>query len=72
MSIIEKSRQQLCSWILCSLYLWDAQFQTNRLSFLSSKKEEDNDRLIQRCFIVWANQPDFLKRAYPAAHPTPC
>lgn len=68
MNIIEKSRQQMCSWVLCSLYLWDAQFGTNRLSFLSSKKEEDSDRLIQRCFTVWTNQPEFLKRAYPAEY----
>jgi hypothetical protein len=68
MNIIEKSRQQLCSWILCSLYTWDAQFGTNRLLFLSSKKEEDSDRLIQRCFTVWTNQPEFLKRAYPAEY----
>jgi hypothetical protein len=68
MNIIEKSRQMMCSWVLCSLYLWDAQFGVNRLSFLSSKKEEDSDRLIQRCFTVWANQPAFLKRAYPAEY----
>lgn len=68
MNIIEKSRQQMCSWVLCSLYLWDAQFGTNRLSFLSSKKEEDSDRLIQRCFTVWANQPEFLKRSHPAEY----
>jgi hypothetical protein len=68
MNIIEKSRQQMCSWVLCSLYLWDAQFGTNRLSFLSSKKEEDSDRLIQRCFTVWTNQPEFLKRSHPAEY----
>jgi hypothetical protein len=68
MNIIEKSRQQMCSWVLCSLYLWDAQFGTNRLSFLSSKKEEDSDRLIQRCFTVWTNQPAFLRRAHPAEY----
>lgn len=68
MNIVEKSRQMMCSWVLCSLYLWDAQFGVNRLSFLSSKKEEDSDRLIQRCFTVWTNQPEFLRRAYPAEY----
>jgi hypothetical protein len=68
MNIIEKSRQMMCSWIICSLYLWDAQFGTNRLSFLSSKKEEDSDRLIQRCYTVWNNQPAFIKRAHPAEY----
>jgi hypothetical protein len=68
MNIIEKSRQMMCSWVLCSLYLWDAQFAVNRLSFLSSKKEEDSDRLIQRCYTVWSNQPAFLRQAYPAEY----
>ena len=68
MNIVEKSRQMMCSWVLCSLYLWDAQFRVNRLSFLSSKKEEDSDRLIQRCFTVWGNQPPFLRQAYPAEY----
>jgi hypothetical protein len=68
MNIIEKSRQQLASWLMCSLYLWDAQFGINRLSFLSSKKEVDSDRLIQRCYTVWSNQPQFLKKAYPAEY----
>lgn len=68
MNIIEKARQMICSWTLCSLYLWDAQFGTNRLSFLSSKKEEDSDRLIQRCYTVWSNQPTFLRAAFPAVY----
>ncbi len=68
MNLIEKSRQMMCSWVLCSLYLWDAQFHTNRLNFLSSKKEEDSDRLIQRCFTVWGNQPVFLRSAFPAEY----
>lgn len=68
MNLIEKSRQMMCSWILCSLYLWDAQFHTNRLNFLSSKKEEDSDRLIQRCFTIWGNQPPFLRSAFPAEY----
>jgi hypothetical protein len=68
MNLIEKSRQMMVSWVLCSLYLWDAQFGVNRLNFLSSKKEEDSDRLIQRCYTVWSNQPEFLKRAHPAEY----
>jgi hypothetical protein len=68
MNIVEKSRQMMCSWIFCSLYLWDTQFHPNRLNFLCSKKEEDSDRLIQRCYTVWQNQPEFVKRAHPAEY----
>jgi hypothetical protein len=66
MNLYEKSRQMMATWTLCALYTHDAQFHTNRLHFVQSKKEEDSDRLIQRCFTVWENQPDFIKRAYPA------
>lgn len=68
MNLVEKSRQMMFSWILCALYLHDTQFGTNRLNFIQSKKEEDSDRLIQRCFVIWGNQPEFLRRAHPATY----
>lgn len=64
MNLYEKSRQMMVTWILCALYTHDAQFHTNRLNFIQSKKEEDSDRLIQRCFTIYENQPSFLKNAY--------
>jgi len=64
----EKSRQVMASWTLCALYLHDAQFGQHRLNFIQSKKEEDSDRLVQRCFILWQNQPEFLKRSHPAEY----
>src|SRR5215469_11671887 len=68
MNLYEKSRQMMASWALCALYLHDTQFQTNRLNFIQSKKEEDSDRLVQRCFTIWSNQPEFLRRAHPAVY----
>jgi hypothetical protein len=68
MNLYEKSRQMMATWTLCALYTHDAQFHTNRLHFIQSKKEEDSDRLIQRCFTIWENQPDFIKRAHPAEY----
>jgi hypothetical protein len=68
MNLYEKSRQMMATWTLCALYTHDAQFHMNRLHFVQSKKEEDSDRLIQRCFTVWENQPAFIKRAHPAEY----
>jgi hypothetical protein len=62
MILYEKSRQMMASWTLCSLYLWDAQFRMNRLNFIQSKKEEDSDRLVQRCFFTWQRQPNFIQQ----------
>jgi len=68
MNLYEKSRQMMASWTLCALYTHDAQFQTSRLNFIQSKKEEDSDRLVQRCFTIWSNQPEFIRRAHPAEY----
>lgn len=68
MNLIEKSRQVMASWTLCSLYLHDTQFGRNRLNFIQSKKEEDSDRLVQRCFILWQNQPEFIRQAHVATY----
>jgi hypothetical protein len=68
MNIWEKSRQVMASWTLCALYLHDTQFGTNRLNFIQSKKEEDSDRLVQRCFFMWERQDPFLRELYPAEY----
>jgi hypothetical protein len=53
MNLWERSRQIMASRTLCALYLHDAQFRTNRLNFIQSKKEEDSGALVQRCFFIW-------------------
>jgi hypothetical protein len=68
MNIWEKSRQVMASWTLCALYLHDAQFGTNRLNFIQSKKEDDSDRLIQRCYFMWEHQEPALRELYPAEY----
>ncbi len=68
LSLYEKSRQMMASWSLCALYLWDANFGMNRLNFIQSKKEEDSDRLVQRCYFIWEHQPEFIKRACRAEY----
>jgi len=68
MNIWEKSRQIMASWLMCALYLHDAQFGVNRLNFIQSKKEEDSDALLQRCRFIWENQDDWVKAAFPAEY----
>lgn len=68
MNLWEKSRQVMASWTLCALYLWDAQFGDNRLNFIQSKKEEDSDALLQRCFFIYERQDDWLRALYPAEY----
>jgi hypothetical protein len=68
MNLWEKSRQVMLSWTLCGLYAHDAQFGVNRLNFIQSKKEEDSDRLVQRCFTLWQNQTEWLRGMFPAEY----
>lgn len=64
----EKSRQIMASWTFCALYLHDTQFKTNRLNFIQSKKEEDSDALVKRCWFIYCHQEDWLKALYPAEY----
>jgi hypothetical protein len=69
MNLWEKSRQIMASWTLCGLYMHDCQFaKAKRLNFIQSKKEEDSDRLVQRCYTLWKNQDDWLRELFPAEY----
>src|ERR1700730_5452376 len=41
---------------------------TNRLHFIQSKKEEDSDALLQRCYFIYEHQEAWLKAMYPAVY----
>ncbi len=68
----EKSRQMMASWTFCALYLHDTQFISGtggkRLNFIQSKKEEDSDALIRRCWFIYENQDAWLKEMFPAEY----
>lgn len=72
---IEKSRQLMVTWIMCLYCLWVAKFQTNRLIFIQSKKEEDAANLVfnsewsaSRISFMEYNLPEFLKSDCAAAY----
>jgi hypothetical protein len=72
MNLWEKSRQIMASWTFCALYLHDTQFISamggRRLNFIQSKKEEDSDALLRRCYFVYEHQEPWLKAMYPAEY----
>src|SRR5215472_17783153 len=67
-----KSRQMMASWIFCALYLHDTQFKSQcggrRLNFIQSKKQEDSDALLRRCYFIYEHQEPWLKAMYPAEY----
>lgn len=46
MVYIEKTRQMLVTWTVCSHLVWKAKFRRNYLGFFQSKKEEDAANVI--------------------------
>lgn len=72
MNLWPKSRQMLASWTFCATYLHDTQFKSSgggkRLNFIQSKKEEDSDALLRRCFFIYEKQEPWLKAMYPAEY----
>jgi hypothetical protein len=66
--LLEKSRQMMVSWTYCALYLHDTQFGINRLNFIQSKKEEDSDALLQRCYFIYQHQESWLRELFPAKY----
>ena len=65
---IEKSRQLMMTWALCVYALWIAKFRSNRLVFISSKKEEDSANLVYnkdpntaRISFIESHLPDELR-----------
>lgn len=72
MNLWEKSRQMMASWLMCAMYLHDTQYISQgggrRLNFIQSKKEEDSDALLKRCYFIYENQEPWLKTLYPAEY----
>lgn len=72
MNLWEKSRQVMASWLFCAMYLHDTQFISahggRRLNFIQSKKEEDSDALLRRCYFIYEHQEPWLKALYPAVY----
>jgi hypothetical protein len=66
--LVPKSRQMLITWLFVACFLWDAQFKRNRLIFFQSKKEEDADRIVQRAWFIYQNQPEWIKELFPATY----
>ncbi len=60
--LVPKTRQMMMSWLFTTLYLWDTQFHSGRLTFFQSKKEEDANDLVKRAKFVYDHEPNFLKR----------
>lgn len=63
--IVPKSRQVMMTWLMVALYLHDAMFNSSRLTFVQSKKEEDADTALERAFTIYRYLPLFMRNWQP-------
>lgn len=63
--IVPKSRQMTVTWLFCALYLWESLFFPSRFTFIQSKKEEDADEALERCWTIYQKLPLFMRNWQP-------
>ena len=57
-----KSRQIMCSWLFMGCLTWDCMCLRGRRNAVQSKKEKDADALLSRAWVIYQNQPFWLKQ----------
>lgn len=58
-----KSRQVLCSWLLCAYALWVVLFHQGKKVAIQSKKSDDADALIRRMEFMYNRLPSWKPKA---------
>ena len=66
--LLPKSRQLMCTWIMCAYALWQALMHPHQKVFLQSKKEEDAAKLVfdkvldgGRIGFIYSRLPEWVK-----------
>lgn len=60
---IEKSRDMMATWLIISLFSWDALYHRGRQHIFQSQDAGKTLELVQRAKILYDHQPKFLKEA---------
>lgn len=61
MSLVQKSRDVMATWLFVALYTWDTIFHAGRQNIFQSKTASDTDELVRRAYHMYNHQPRFLK-----------
>jgi len=59
--LVPKSRDMMATWLYLALYSWDTFFHRARQNFVQSETAPKTRDLIKRAFVMWKNQPKFLR-----------
>lgn len=63
--LIEKSRDMLATWLIVTLYTWDTIFHKGRQNIFQSENATKTRDLVDRAYILYNNQPEWLKAVHP-------
>jgi len=64
--LVEKSRDMVATWTIVMLYTWDMLFHEGRQYIFQSEDSTKTSDLVKRAFIIYRNQPKFLRDVHPA------
>jgi hypothetical protein len=64
--LLEKSRDMMATWLIVTLFTWDAIFHRDKQHCFQSETAVKTKELIERCYFLWNNQPAFLKNRHKA------
>lgn len=64
--VIEKSRDMMATWLMVAAYGHDSLFHKGRQNIFQSENATKTRDLVDRAFILYANQPEWLKKVHPA------
>lgn len=63
---VEKSRDMLMTWLSVMMYTWDTIFHKGRQNIFQSENATKTRDLVDRAYILYNNQPSWLKSVHKA------
>ncbi len=63
---VEKSRDMLMTWLAVAMYTWDTLFHRGRQNIFQSENATKTRDLVDRAYILYNNQPTWLKNVHKA------
>lgn len=64
--VVEKSRDMMATWLVVTMYAHDTLFHKGRQNIMQSENATKTRDLVDRAYILYANQPEWLKKVHPA------
>lgn len=64
--VVEKSRDMMATWLVVTMYAHDSLFHKGRQNIFQSENATKTRDLVDRAYILYNNQPEWLKNVHKA------